>query len=497
MHDLQVSLMLLSDMAAADAVSQPGPGSGRADRLEAWARWWLAGTPGDWGFAALSAALIFAGYYDAWINRHLLVRTWEHVMPQAAWAAATLYLAVWGLLLWRRERDQRSVLPEGYGLSVVGCAVFLSGIVINLWWADAFGSDFGVPALFRPPNLLEIGGAALIVSGPLRASVGRGELMAGPTAVVSAALLLAAVTFFMQFDHPYIDLYAALPAPPATRYDMFDYKEEILGALGLLMQTAAVTGVILWTLRQTRLPVGSITLILTVAGFAAAAELGRYQLVFVPLAVGLVSELAVILLRPRADRDLGMRMFAVMVGALLSGLYLVDIALGPGIWWPPDMVFGSVVACALVGGLMSYVIFPGSDALRAASVLWPAQNQDSSATAPDVTVDRLEHALKVLHSTRDLAESPLIGLHCVPSPTAAGLRQTIEGAVDHLKSSAFQLDAQAGEILYLYYVRRIGGHYPVMLHVGLSRAAYFNRRSYGVRRLVDRLRELEESAAPA
>jgi hypothetical protein len=33
------------------------------------------------------------------------------------------------------------------------------------------------------------------------------------------------------------------------------------------------------------------------------------------------------------------------------------------------------------------------------------------------------------------------------------------------------------------------------MRVGLSRAAYFNRRSYGVRRLVDRLRELDEEAA--
>ena len=57
--------------------------------------------------------------------------------------------------------------------------------------------------------------------------------------------------------------------------------------------------------------------------------------------------------------------------------------------------------------------------------------------------------------------------------------------------------AQAGEILHLYYVRRIGSHYVVERRLSLSRAVYFNRRSYGVRRLVDRLRELEESSSPA
>jgi hypothetical protein len=481
-------------MATAGAAGELGPATGFFDRFGDWVRWWMAGTPADWGYVALSAALIAAGYYDAWINRHFLIRTWEHALPQAAWAAVTLYLVAWGLVGWRRDGRPQSLIPKSYGVAAVGCAVFLAGLVINLWWTDAFGPDFGVPAIFRPPNLLEIGGAALIVGGPLRASVGRGELMAGPTAVLSLALLLAAVTFFTQFDHPYVDQWAkGMKAPPYP----LDFMAEELGVLSLIIQSATVTGVILWTLRQTRLPVGSITLMLTTTGFAVATQLGNYQLVPVALAVGVGSEIALIVARPRADRELSMRLFAVSVGALLSGLYLADLALGPGTWWPPDMTYGSVVACALVGGLMSYVIFPGSDSLRAASVLWPAQNQDSSTTAPDVTVDRVEHALKVLQSTRDLAESPLIGLHSVPMRTAAALRQTLEAAIEHLRTSSSQLDAQAGEILYLYYVRRIGGHYPVTLRVGLSRAAYFNRRSYGVRRLVDRLRELEESAAPA
>jgi hypothetical protein len=73
----------------------------------------------------------------------------------------------------------------------------------------------------------------------------------------------------------------------------------------------------------------------------------------------------------------------------------------------------------------------------------------------------------------------------------------MEDAISALRASPAQVDAQAGEILYLYYARHIGGHYAVMIRVGLSRAAYFNRRSYGVRRLVDRLKELEEKATTA
>ena len=475
--------------------------SSRLDLARAWARWWAAGTALDWGFAALSAVLIGAGYYDAWLNRHPPLPIWEHVPAQAAWLAATGYLGVAGLLAWRRDRHPQALVPAGYGLSVAGCAVFLVGILINGWWSDAFGPDFGVPAIFRVPNLLEIAGATLIVVGPLRASVDRGELLAGPTAVISTVLLMASVTFFTQFDHPYVDQYAAVGGVPlpsqSSLFDPFNYREEVLGALGLLIQVAAVTGVLLWILRQTRLPPGTVTLALTVTGYLVATQLGHYSMVLVAAAVGVLADIALVLARPRADRVFRLRLWAVGVGALLSGVYLAAIAIGPGTWWPPDMTYGTILACALAGGLVSYALFPGADAVRAASVLWPALAQESSAEAPDVTVDRVEHALRVLHNTRDLAESPLVGMRCLAEPTAPELRKTIVASIEHLRESGFQQDAQAGAILDLYYVRRIGGHYAVTVRVGLSRAAYFNRRSYGVGRVVDRLRELEESAGPA
>lgn len=494
--------MLRANMATIEAAGDEKRAS-RPDRFAAWVRWWFAGNPLDWGFAALSTALIGAGYYEAWIIRNAPSLAWQHIPSQAAWLAITIYLGVAVLRAWRRDhdRDVGSLIPDGYDLSVAGCAIFLVGIVFNGWWANAFGPATGVPAIFRVPNLLEIAGGGLIVVGPLRASTSRGELMAGPTAVISAVLLLATATFFTQFDHPYIDQYAAvggvkLPSP-LSDFDPYNYREEILGALGLLMQAAAVTGVILWVLRQTRLPIGSITLMLTVTAFLVATQRGHYSMVLVGLVVGVLGDIALVLARPRADRVIGIRLFSVATGALLSAAYLAYTALELGVWWPADMSFGTVFASAIVGGLISYAVFPDADATRAAEVLWPALAQESSTEAPDVTVERVEHALKVLHNTRDLAESPLIGMRCVASPTPAELRKTIEGAIEHLRASAFQQDAQAAQILDLYYVRRIGGHYAVTTRVGLSRAAYFNRRSYGVRRLVDRLRELEEPAGSA
>lgn len=457
----------------------------------------LAGTRFDWGYALLASLLVAGGYLDAWQIRHPPVHLWTHAASQGAWLLITLFVAAEGTRNWLRDRRWESVVPQGYELSVIGCIVFAAGIVMGTWWQAAFGIDKdGVPAVFRPPNLIQITAAGLIVTGPLRAAISRGELQAGPTALISATLLLATVSFFTQFNHPYVNEWVRdLHGFPV---EQAGFIGEELGTLSLMMQAAVVTGVVLLLLRQIRLPAGSITFMLTVTAALLGTQLGHLQFVWVSLVVGILSDLLLAWARPRSDRLTQLRVFAGGMGVLLAAVYLIEIEVWEGgTYWPVDVVFGSIVACGLTGWLITYLTFPERETARAAAVLWPPLDQDSSPTAPDITVERLEHALKVFNNTRDLGESPLVGMRCLPSHSGIALRQVMEDAITVLKASPAQVDAQAGEILHLYYVRRIGGHYAVERRVGLSRAAYFNRRSYGVRRLVDRLKELEETATPA
>ena len=449
----------------------------------------------DWGFSALAILLVCAGYYDAWIDRNSSSQLWAHAPSQAAWLAVTLFMAAVGLDRWRQDRRLEAVIPSGYRLSAVGCGVFAAGILLDVWWSRAVGPEtLGVPAIFRPPNVIQIAGAGLIVTGPLRSAISRGELVAGPTALVSATLLLATFTFFSQFDHPYVNAWAFdLHQLPRS----YQFIGQELGVLSLLMQTAIVTGVVLLTLRHVRLPPGSITFMLTATALLVCTQLGDYRYVGVAAVVGVLSDLLLVWARPRSDRLLQLRFFAAGTGVLLPAVYLAVGQLTRGTYWIPDIIYGSILVCGLTGWLVSYLIYPDHEAARAAAVLWPPMEQDSTKTAPDITVERLEHALRVLNSSRDLGESPLVGMRCLSSRTSTALREVIEDAISSIRTSPSQVDAQAGEILNLYYVRRIGGHYAVEMRVGLSRAAYFNRRSYGVRRLVDRLKELEEQAAPA
>jgi hypothetical protein len=236
---------------------------------------------------------------------------------------------------------------------------------------------------------------------------------------------------------------------------------------------------------------------LTATAVLICTQLGHFEYVWVGVLVGAISDLLLVWARPRSDRLLQLRFWAAGIGLLLPSVYLAVGQLRTPTYWIADVSVGSILVCGITGWLVSYLIFPDHDSARAAAVLWPPMEQDSSRTSPDITVERLEHALRVLNNSRDLGESPLVGMRCLPSRTSAALRQVIEEAIVSIRTSPSQVDAQAGEILTLYYVRRIGGHYAVEMRVGLSRAAYFNRRSYGVRRLVDQLKELEEKAAPA
>src|SRR5258708_3996899 len=168
------------------------------------------GTKFDWAFAMLATILVVAGYSDAWIDRNVAPEPWLHAPSQTAWLLVTLFLAGTALKRWLSDRRLETIIPPGYEPSAAGCILFAVGILTSIWWSEAFGTEvLGVPAIFRPPNLLQIAGGVLIVTGPLRAAIARGELVAGPTALISATMVFAAITFFSQFNHPYINYWAA------------------------------------------------------------------------------------------------------------------------------------------------------------------------------------------------------------------------------------------------------------------------------------------------
>lgn len=336
--------------------------------------WWLHPTSWpaltfDWLFCGLALLLVASGYFDAWINRNLPVKPWEHAPAQAAWLLIIICLAITGTIRWFRTRQLEQVIPKGYVVSVIGSGVFAVGMLSSIWWNVVFGAETpGVPTIFRPSNLVQIAGGGLIVAGPLRAAVARRELLAGPPALISATLLLATITFFSQFDHPYVNPWAFdLHKLPQT----YAFVGEELGALSLLLQAAITTGTILFILRQIRLPPGSITFMLTVTAVFVGTQLSHFQFIVVAALVGVASDVLLLWAGQQPSRVTQLRVFATAMGALLPLVYLVEVWLMEGTYWSADVISGTVLGCGIVGWLMSVLTFPDRETAEVASILWP------------------------------------------------------------------------------------------------------------------------------
>ena len=309
----------------------------------------------EWVVVALSTWLLVGGYLDSWAHRHLagletFVTPW-HAVLYSGMFAILCFLAITALRNRGRGHNASQVLPTGYGLSLVGCVLFGIGGVIDMFWHLRFGIELSLAALISPPHLLLMGSLALIVTGPLRAAWRRPVTRAPLTAVVSASLLLSVFTFFSQFDQPLVNTWAATQAAgPNTVW----YVQQ-LGILGLMMQTALLTGVVLYLLSRFTLPFGSITLLVGLNGLLLGALEQNFDLIPVAILGGLLADVVLLWLKPGPQRVVALRVAAFLGPVGVSSLYLLFVELTRGVGWPIALWLGSIVVSGGIGLLLSYL----------------------------------------------------------------------------------------------------------------------------------------------
>lgn len=125
----------------------------------------------------LGAWTVAGVYADGWAhaNRSGLETFFSpwHVVLYSGFAA----LAAWvGWLAWRdraTDRPLRLAIPAGYGLGILGIAIFALGGLGDMIWHLAFGVEAGLDALVSPTHLLLLTGGALLLSSPWRAVLAR------------------------------------------------------------------------------------------------------------------------------------------------------------------------------------------------------------------------------------------------------------------------------------------------------------------------------------
>ena len=214
-----------------------------------------------------------------------------------------------------------------------------------------FGIEVSLAALVSPPHLLLMLALGMIVTGPLRAAWKRAGKRAPWTAVISATLLLSMFTFFDQFDQPLVNVWAA---GQVFFPDTLRYTEE-LGILGIMVQTALLTGVVLYLLSRFTLPFGSITLLAGLNGILLGSLAENFNLIPVAILGGLLADLVMLWLRPGPRRITALRLAAVIGPVGVSSLYLLAVQLTQGIAWPVTLWLGSIVVSGAIGLLLSYL----------------------------------------------------------------------------------------------------------------------------------------------
>jgi hypothetical protein len=251
-------------------------------------------------------------------------------------------------------RFDRRRVPAGYGLGLVGVALFVAGGLADATWHIMFGVEVGVAALLSPSHLLLLGGGLLMVTSPVRSAWSSPELPARSPAVAllpalwATTLTTAVALFFFQYLSAFV---TRAPATPVTDTQA-GLLTTIAGVASVLVTNLIVVAPVLLLACRWRLPFGAVTLLVTTGalGIAALRELSLGAVVPAMLAGGLASDLLALRLRPSPERPGAFRAFAALVPLALWGAWLAAYALAYGIAWPPELWAG-VLGMACLGGL--------------------------------------------------------------------------------------------------------------------------------------------------
>jgi hypothetical protein len=265
----------------------------------------------------------------------------------------------------RRGAVRSRALPAGYRLSLIGAVVFFFAGMADMLWHVTFGIENGVEGLISPSHLALALGGGLMLAGPLRAGLhrsaeaGRSWLAQMPL-VVSLTLVLSLLTFFTEYASPYGTMWVT----ETTRTGSQAYLAA--GMAGFLVQPAVLMGLVLFVLRRQSLPLGSLTVLLSVNVALMTTihdkylDTGPYPLIAAAMLAGVVGDALIWWLQPSPDRPRALRTVAFAVPAVQYLLYFLAVLLWASLTWSIHLWTGAIVIAGGVGWLLSYlVVAPG------------------------------------------------------------------------------------------------------------------------------------------
>jgi hypothetical protein len=249
-------------------------------------------------------------------------------------------------------------LPVGYSLSLAGIIFFGIDGCIDLTTHAIWGFETGMEALNSPTHLGLFAGIFLFASGPIRAEVARQRRGEPMTVTRVMPLVLSVVATLSAMTFPTFAYLPLIGKPWALQIQRVD-QGATLGVLGVVFETAITMGVLLWIVRRISLPPGSITLIFGL--YCLLTMLVTRIPIFLPiwLTVGVLSDVAMVVLKPFSGDVWRFRTFAVVVPLLMWSVYYVFFivtGIGGGIWFTGYIWTGTIVEAGIIGYLIAFLL---------------------------------------------------------------------------------------------------------------------------------------------
>lgn len=324
----------------------------------------VAGLCGVWMVVGL--------FLDGWAHRNQKPETffspWHGVL-YSGFAVS----AVWLLRVVRSHQHPGTALiqaiPVGYGLRIVGVAVFGIGAIGDLIWHEIFGIEVNIEALLSPTHLVLLTGGLLMASGPIASTLRResenqrAAWSSTGAIIASVAFILSVLQFFLMYVSPY-------------DYGKYDY-DYLIGRdqsrwLGNQLLVDGIASVLLFSIlvavamnfliRHVRIPKGAFAVIILIPAVLQTilTNFDTASRLLGPVAAAALAELTWPWLR-KSLSNVG------LVAGWISGLTLVTnfgvllgVAIDQRITWAVHLWTGLPFLAALLVGVLSVVVqLPG------------------------------------------------------------------------------------------------------------------------------------------
>ena len=332
----------------------------------------------DWASAAVASSMGLGAYIDGWAHNHALAtgRTIEtfftpwHALLYGGYGLVVLLLAATHVYWTSRGYQWKKAIPHGYVLTVAGAAIFAAGGAFDMIWHIMFGIEVSTEALLSPSHIILVVGAVLIYMGPARSVVTRlggrsldSWIDNGPF-VLSLLWLLSSFTFFTQYASPFSSTLASTARKPVP--DNADFRDllQSFAVAGLVLQSAFLSGVVLYGLKFKRLPFGSFAAIIGLNALLVTHMRADYLTVSPAILsigaalAGLLADVLYARLRPQDGGFWPLKIFGFCVPAIVYALYFSSIVAFGGTYWSIHLILGSVLTAGIVGLLLTFLM-PG------------------------------------------------------------------------------------------------------------------------------------------